>query len=589
MPIRVLPQHIINRIAAGEVLERPASALKEILENAIDAGAKNISIKLEAGGKNLISVTDDGCGMDKPELELAVQRHATSKLIDEDLLNLNFFGFRGEALPAIGSVARLKITSRKNECYSITVNGGTEQEIAPANLPQTGTIVEVRDLFFATPARLKFLKTENTEKQQAIDVVEKIAIANPNISFKLIVDDAPKLNLPASDALSRIAKIIGADFAANCQPIKYEREGVSISGYAGIPTYNRRTSDGQYIYVNNRPVKDKVLQGAIKAAYADFVGGGQFPVLVLFITIPSEEVDVNVHPAKAEVRFKDSRNVTGAVINALKEAIIKTGFRASTTVADYAFNKLQQGQSAAAPNYYKQSYYSAPYSAPQTEFLPLKEATPQNFTPRIVEAATAPKFEEKIDYPLGHAKCQLHGTYIIAENTDSIIIIDQHAAHERLVYEQYKSQIEAANLKTQALLVPEIIQLDEKRSDIILSMTDKLRQFGFSIEKFGTNQIAVTEVPVIIAKYPAAVLFADIADDVIEHGTDLSLLEAFEHVLETAACHNSIRAGRRLSLDEMNQLLRQMEATPFSGQCNHGRPTYVELKLTDIEKLFGRS
>ena len=587
----MLPQHIINRIAAGEVLERPASAVKELVENALDAGARNLEIKLEAGGKNLISITDDGKGMNVDELQLAVQRHATSKLLDDDLLNINFFGFRGEALPAIGSVAKLKITSKQNECFAVEVIGGQHIEPAPSQLHQRGTCVEVRDLFFATPARLKFLKTENSEKQYALDIIRKIAIANPGVGFKVHVDGKIVLNFPASELLPRIGKIVGEDFAANSTEVQFERDGIVISGYAGIPTYNRRTSEDQYVYVNGRPVKDKVLQGALKAAYADFLGGGRFAVLVLFINIPSEEVDVNVHPAKSEVRFRDQRNVTGAVITALRDAIGQAGHKASTTVAEFAMNRLAASGSSST---YKQSYYS-PYQPPKTDYMPLEDKQRvAEFRP--LTSIPLPKVqprentvaEHKEAYPLGHAKCQLHGTYIISETANSIVITDQHAAHERLVYETYKKQIEGGRIAKQPLLVPEIVQLDEKRLENILSIQPKFQELGFELERFG-NDIAVTQVPSILGKHSISNLLNDIADDIIEHGTGLSLLEAFEHVLETAACHNSIRAGRKLSLEEMNELLRQMENTPFSGQCNHGRPTYVELKLSDVETLFGRS
>ncbi len=592
--IRLLSQSMINRIAAGEVLERPASAVKELVENSIDAGADKIEIKIEAGGKNLISITDNGCGMGKDELPVAVQRHATSKLSDDDLFNIRFFGFRGEALPSIGSVAKLSITSRREgqEAWKIEINGGEVNEVEPASLPSKGTKIEVRDLFFATPARLKFLKSDDSERNQCLDVIRKIAMANPGVAFSVEVDGRQKLNFPKAWAKERITEIIGKDFTDNSVEVNVEKENAAISGFVGIPTYNRRTGEDQYVFVNGRPVKDKVLSGAIKAAYADFLGGGRFPVLSIFITVPAQEVDVNVHPAKSEVRFRDSRLVTGLVISALRTALESAGHRASTTVADFALRTLSRNSSGgSAATAYSASYYTPPqksYSAYQSQgAFALKEAPPE-FAPAPV-AEPAPVIEENIDYPLGLAKCQLHGTYIVSEARASIILVDQHAAHERLVYERYKNQIEENNLRKQPLLVPEIVRLDEKRSGIILSLKEKLSQFGFEIEKFGVNEIVVSQVPSLLNGRNFSALFSDIADDVIEHGAELSLMEAFEHVLETAACHNSIRAGRRLSIDEMNQLLRQMEATPHSGQCNHGRPTYVELKLSDIEKLFGRS
>ena len=585
--IRILPQNIINRIAAGEVLERPASALKELVENAIDASATKIEVELEAGGKNLLRITDNGSGMDVDGLQLAIQRHATSKIPDEDLFNINSFGFRGEALPAIGSVAKLKITSKQTEAWSIEVLGGEVQNPQPASMAQRGTVVEVRDIFYATPARLKFMKADNSEKAKCVDTLKSIAMANPQIEFSLKIDGKAKLHYAPQSVLERIASIIGADFMQNSLEVNFAREGVSVTGFCSVPTFNRGTSEDQYVFVNSRPVKDKLLNGAIKAAYKDFVGGGRFPVLALFVNVEVREVDVNVHPAKSEVRFRDQRNVSGALIHALRDAINAAGHRASTTVADFALSRISSPSfsSPSASNSYKQSYYS-----PQTNmsYLPLQQSV-QEFVPQSpIPQFPIPQEEHPLDYPLGQARCQLHNTYVIAETQNSIVIVDQHAAHERLVYEQFKDQIEAENLKKQPLLVPEILRFDEKRLEILLAMTDKFARYGFDVQQFGANEIQVGQIPALLAGYEMQDLFNKIADDVIEHGEDLSLLEAFEHVLETAACHNSIRAGRRLSIPEMNQLLRQMENTPHSGQCNHGRPTYVELKLTDVEKLFGR-
>ncbi len=582
--IRLLPQNIINRIAAGEVLERPSSAVKELVENSLDAGAKNIEIKIEAGGKNLISISDDGIGMNAEELKLAVQRHATSKLLDDDLFNIRFFGFRGEALPAIGSVAKLKISSRGAK---IEVIGGDVSEIQPTPT-HAGTKIDVRDLFFATPARLKFLKTDDSEKSQCLDIIRKIAMANPETAFRVEVDGKEKLHFLPASPVQRISDIIGDDFGDNSVAIDAIRGDIKLTGFAGIPTYNRRTSESQYIFVNNRPVKDKVLQGAIRAAYADFLGGGRFPALALFITIPSAEVDVNVHPAKSEVRFRDGRMMSGLLISALRGAISSAGHKASTTIADFALHSMSRNNAGAA---YKNAYYNAP----QTNYLPLREEAvaftlhPTSFLreEEIIEASSLKEGAGE-GYPLGHAKAQLHATYIIAETANSIVIVDQHAAHERLVYENYKSQIDENRLQKQPLLVPEIIRLNEKQLDIILNLKLVLSKFGFEVEKFGAGEIEVRQIPTLLTKHSASELLKDIADDIIEHGSDLSLMQAFEHVLETAACHNSIRAGRKLSIQEMDEMLRQMEATPHSGQCNHGRPTYVELKLSDVEKLFGR-
>lgn len=591
--IKLLPQNVINRIAAGEVLERPSSALKEIIENALDAGATSLKIELEAGGKNLLRVTDNGCGMSKDELELAVQRHATSKLAEEDLFNISTFGFRGEALPAIGSVAKLKISSRQDEAWEIEINGGEQIATQPARMFETGTIVEVRDIFFATPARLKFMKADNSEKLKCIDVVKKIAMANEDVHFILEIDGKLKLQYRPETQLERVSNIIGADFAENALQIDGKRDEMSINGYIGLPTYNKGTSEEQYVYVNGRVVKDKILMGAIKAAYKDFLGGGRFPVLALFINILPAEVDVNVHPAKAEVRFRDQRNVTGMLISSIRAAISDAGHQASTTIADYAMRKIQgnAGNSRA----YKQAYY-APAQTENISYLPLQQN--ESAYSELVSESGKMDFEiasgyatsdnNPLDYPLGQARAQLHDTYIVAETSDSIVIVDQHAAHERLVYEQYKSQIDAENLKKQPLLVPEILHFDEKRLDILLGMFDKFTRYGFDVQQFGVSEIQVGQIPAILSGYNLQDLFNNIADDVLEHGEDLSLMEAFEHVLETSACHNSIRAGRKLSIEEMNAMLRQMEQTPHSGQCNHGRPTYVELELADVEKLFGR-
>lgn len=587
--IKLLPQNLINQIAAGEVLERPASALKEVLENAIDAGAENIKVAIEAGGKNLISIEDDGCGMSRDELELAIQRHATSKLEDDDLLNINFFGFRGEALPAIGSVAKLKIISKKDgeDAWQVEVVGGNNSQPEPANFWHNGTKVEIRDLFFATPARLKFMKTENTEKQRIVDMFKKIAMANPSVSLELKNDDKIKFNFPQEKLLERVNKVIGNEFEDNALEVNAERENMSLRGYVCVPTFNRGTSEEQYVFVNGRPVKDKVLLGAIKGAYADFLGGGRFPVLALFINVPSNEVDVNVHPAKSEVRFRDSRAVTGMLVSAIREAIGAAGHRASTTIADFAMNAIQKtnpqssmsfSRSSSQPSY-QSSYYSPQTAQSNVAYESVAEESASYDTPQD---------QPQDDYPLGNAKAQLHATYIISETEDSIVIVDQHAAHERLVYEKYKRQLEEERIEKQPLLVPEVIKLDEKRFEAILSIKPELERYGFEIEKFGVDEIVVNQVPGLLGGYKIAQLISDIADDVIEHGEGLSLIESFEHILETAACHNSIRSGRRLSPQEMDEMLRQMEATPHSGQCNHGRPTYVELKLSDIEKLFGR-
>ncbi|HXV25774.1 MAG TPA: DNA mismatch repair endonuclease MutL [Alphaproteobacteria bacterium] len=589
MTIRRLPVELVNRIAAGEVVERPAAAVKELVENAIDAGARRIDIVLREGGLSLILVADDGTGMLPEELVLAVERHATSKLPEDDLVHIRSLGFRGEALPAIGAVSRLWIASRRrgtSETWSISVEGGSVGTVAPAT-GQEGTRVEVRDLFYATPARLKFVKTPRTELDHAVDAVQRLAMAHPAIAFTLADGERARLRLPAATSddlaaarLDRLGAILGRDFAENALPIAAEREGRCLSGYAGLPTLNRATAAGQFLFVNARPVRDKMLLGAVRGAYQDFLARDRHPVLALFLDLPPEMVDVNVHPAKAEVRFRDAGLVRGLIVGALKHALAQAGHRASTTVAAAAFGALHP-----AP-YATPAFARAPSAGLAERANALYAPLPGTQAP-VAPPPAAPAPEAQT-YPLGAARAQLHGTYIVAETADGLVIVDQHAAHERLVYERMKTALANGGVARQALLLPEVVELDEAAAARLTARSPELAELGLVLEPFGAGTVVVREVPALLGQVDAAGLVRDLADELAELGDAPGLKERLEEVCGTLACHGSVRAGRRLGAEEMNALLRQMEATPHSGQCNHGRPTYVELKLADIERLFGR-
>ncbi len=589
MRIRHLPSILINRIAAGEVLERPASAVKELVENSIDAGATKITIELEEGGKNLIRITDNGSGMNKEELMVAVERHATSKLPEDDLVHITHLGFRGEALPSIASVSRMSITSNDGTgAWILTLEGGEKSAIAPSALSK-GTRIEVRDLFFATPTRLKFLKSVRTEVDRTVELIDRLAIACPNISFSLKSDgkDIFSYAATASDLLDarlrRLVMILGKEIMDNVIPIKAERNGVIIEGYAGLPTLNRGTSGFQYFFVNNRPIRDKLLLGTIKAAYQDVISHDRHPILALFITLPFEEVDVNVHPTKAEVRFRDSAMIRGLIISSIRHGLSEVGHRASSSVSEFALSNF-----SSAPRYYPGRSSGASTNLAEKNLLWQSPTTEirGSFSP---EARTEiPSEQDDVYYPLGAARGQLHETYIVSQTKDGIVIVDQHAAHERLVYEKMKIAMEKDGVKTQALLIPEVVELRSSSVNRLESKQSELAAFGLVFETLGDKAIVVREVPAIIKDYDVKKLIENIADDLEEHGEALSLSKAIEHIAETMACHGSIRAGRRLNGEEMNSLLREMESTPNSGQCNHGRPTYIELKLSDIEKLFGR-
>src|SRR5215472_7332157 len=588
MAIRLLPPVLINRIAAGEVIERPAAAVKELVENAIDSGASRIDVVLKEGGQALITVADNGAGMTEEELGLAVERHCTSKLPNDDLSEISALGFRGEALPSIGAVSRMRIVSRPPgaaNAWEITVEAGAKHAPLPAAYPP-GTRVEVRDLFFATPARLKFLKTPRTERELAVDTVRRLAMAYPGIAFTATGDEDRVLLRLAAAAESamvnarriRLAALLGRDFAENSVEIDAERGGFRLSGLAGLPTLNRAAPRDQYLVVNGRPVRDKLLVGAVRGAYQDVLAHDRHPIVALFLDGPPAEIDVNVHPAKAEVRFRDAALVRGLIVGALRNALAAAGHRASSTVAAsalVAFRPGDGGSTASAPRF----NFPQPPAAPS---LALAE-TANDFLRPAPTMAPPP-----IETRLGAARAQLHGTYILAETATGIVLVDQHAAHERLVYERMKGALAAHGVARQALLLPEVVELDEAGAARLAARAAELGEFGLVLEPFGAGAVVVREVPALLPGVDVAALVRDLADELAEWGDALALKERIETVCGTLACHTSVRAGRRMSPVEMDALLRQMEATPNSGQCNHGRPTYVALDLADIERLFGR-
>jgi DNA mismatch repair protein MutL len=603
MPIRRLPPELVSRIAAGEVVERPASAVKELVENAVDAGAARIEIQADGGGLTRILVADDGQGLAADELPLAVERHATSKLaagVDGqwDLLRIATMGFRGEALPSIGSVARLSISARKagETAHAILVEGGAVGAVAPAAFAGAhGARVEVRDLFYATPARLKFMKSERAEALAIAEEVKRQAMAHAEVAFSLDLDGRRALRLPAEAAgeagrLARLAAILGADFADNALAIDHTRDEVRLVGHAGVPTFNRGNAAHQYLFVNGRPVRDRLLQGALRAAYADFLARDRHPVAALYLELDPTLVDVNVHPAKAEVRFRDPALVRGLIVGALRHALAGAGHRASTTVASEALAGFRPGASPAGFSAWRMGGWAP---EPQGALLAGVAEISARFEPAPGMAEPGAAYQngaafDPIDFPLGAARAQLHETYIVAQTRDGVVIVDQHAAHERLVYERMKEGMAAGGVPRQALLMPQVVELDPAEAERVASRADELADLGLVLEPFGPGAVLVRETPSALGDADAAGLVRDIADDLAENGQALALKERLEHVAATMACHGSVRAGRRLTAPEMNALLRQMESTPHSGQCNHGRPTYVELKLADIERLFGR-
>lgn len=605
--IQKLPAQTVNRIAAGEVVERPASVIKELVENAIDAGAQQIDIRYEDGGRTLIVVSDDGHGMSADDIPVALERHATSKLKPSDtgewdLLNIASLGFRGEALPSIASVSRLTLTSQvvdANEAAEVRVDGGIASAVRPApRLGLPGTRIEVRDLFYATPARLKFLKSERSESLAISDIVKRLAMANPSVGFTSGSQARTSIKLPArtdndDGRLARLSNVLGDAFGQNAVAVDQTRDDIRLSGYAGLPTFSRGNTQHQFLFVNGRPVRDRLLLGAIRGAYQDFLARDRHPVAALYLDVPPEQVDVNVHPAKTEVRFRAPGVVRGLIVSALRRALADAGHRASTTVSDYALGRIQAGQGGYA---YQRDYTSQPFAAPPPDMQHLLDGqsarveaydAPLAFDPATGEVPAYPP-QPPQDYPLGLARAQLHETYVVAQTADGIVIVDQHAAHERLVYEQMKQSMSGKGVTRQALLIPDIVELGETDAARVLARSEELAEMGLILEPFGVGAVLVRETPALLGKVDAQGLLRDLADDLAEYDEALSLKERFEHVCGTMACHGSVRAGRRLMAEEMNALLRQMEATPHSGQCNHGRPTYVELKLADIERLFGR-
>lgn len=596
MRIRHLPDHLVNQIAAGEVIERPAAAVKELVENALDAGANNIEVDIRDGGKSLILVRDDGIGMNKEELTAAPDRHATSKLPDDDLVHIEHLGFRGEALPSIGAIARLSLKScarDSKEAWDIRIENGKKLEAAPCAHPQ-GTSVEIRDLFYSTPARLKFLKTDRSEYAAVKDVISRIAMAFPGVTFKLTHDGKTALNLTSTqgDLLesrrTRLSAILGKDFGANCVRVDAERENAQASGYAGLPSYDRGISSYQYLFVNGRPVRDKMLLGCVRAAYADLLPRGRYPVLALFLTLPPEDVDVNVHPAKAEVRFRDAGLIRGLIISALKHALLEGGKTTSSTISFQALSAMKSGTQSPAFPY--TGHPGLSYGGGR-----LAEKVQNDYAPLMdIDMAPAARSEAlvqntQVSYPLGAARAQLHENYIVAQSEDGLVIVDQHAAHERLTYERFKAQLGDGKIEAQGLLTPEIIDMEEIQASALLETAPALKQLGLEIEAFGAGAIAVRSVPSLLSgRIDIPALIRDLSDDISEAGSAGLLEEKINEILGTMACHGSVRSGRRLGADEMNALLRQMENTPNSGHCNHGRPTYIKLKLEDIEKLFGR-
>jgi DNA mismatch repair protein MutL len=653
MPIRRLPPETVNRIAAGEVVERPASAIKELVDNAIDAGATRIEVEAHGGGLTRILVADDGCGLSADELPVAIERHATSKLAPDenglwDLLRIHTMGFRGEALPSIGSVARLSISSRargQKDAWSILVEGGAVGDVSPAAFAgDHGARIEVRDLFYATPARLKFMKSERAEALAITEELKRQAMAHEAVGFSLDIDGRRILRLSPEHPgpqgrLARLSAVLGRDFHDNALEIDQTRDGVRLSGFIGLPTYNRGNAAHQYLFVNGRPVRDRLLQGALRAAYADFLARDRHPTAALYVSLDTAEVDVNVHPAKAEVRFRDPALVRGLIVGGLRHALAAAGHRSSTTTAASALDSIR-AQSLVPPQAFQGSSYqpgpspagfsawqSGGWTRPAPQVLPglsdvsaRYEAAPEEayatraeaFGGGVAEAVRdaafggydappsiaypggaypgdqhAPIFDP-VDFPLGAARAQVHETYIVAQTRDGVVIVDQHAAHERLVYERMKGEMAAGGVARQTLLLPEVVELDPAEAERVVARSEELAALGLVIESFGPGAVLVRETPALLGKTDAAGLVRDIADDLAENGQALALKERLEEVCSTMACHGSVRAGRRLNAVEMNALLREMEATPHSGQCNHGRPTYVELKLADIERLFGR-
>lgn len=605
MAIRELPDALINKIAAGEVVERPASVVKEVVENALDAGARRISIVTGGGGIDFIQITDDGVGMAAADLSLSVRRHATSKLADDGLDDIRTLGFRGEALASIGAVSDLLVASRPQGAESglkIAVRGGVPEPVQPVAM-NTGTRVEMRDLFGRVPARRKFLKSERAEARAITDVVKRLALANPRVGFFLSGSDRSEQAWPAvaeADALrQRVAQVMGPDFVANAMEVGLSREGIVVAGLAGLPTFTRANSLNQFYFVNGRAVTDKVLVGAIRAAYSDLIFRDRFAVVALYVSVDPADVDVNVHPAKTELRFRDQGAVRGAVIRALYNALEAAGFRASSSVAERTLAAFSAPQPHPAPS-------PSPTAVPSgagaqmsgfAEGPSRAPSPPPSFAGEQSEMVSAPsaRFDAPqpsptdSEFPLGVARAQMFDNFIVAQNGDALVLIDQHAAHERLTYEKFKAELASGPVAAQAHLIPVVVEMPEEDCARIEEAAPELEKFGLFIERFGPRAVAVSATPAVLGQADVTPLVRDLADGLAEWGSHAVLGERVDAVLGRMACHGSVRAGRRLRAEEMNALLREMERTPHSGQCIHGRPTYVELKKRDIERLFGRS
>jgi DNA mismatch repair protein MutL len=599
LPIRQLPEDLINRIAAGEVVERPASVVKELVENAIDAGAGRVHITTAGGGQSLIRIEDDGVGMDEADLVLSVERHATSKLADDGLEDIRTLGFRGEALASIGAVAELGIASRRAEDTSglkLGVRHGLKSRPVPLAMNR-GTIVEVRELFGNVPARRKFLKSERSEAGAITDMVKRLAMANPHVQFVLDGADRTTSNWPGREGdgalRARLGDVMGGDFGDNAVPLATMRHGMVVTGLAGLPTYTRANSLSQYFFVNGRAVRDKVLVGAIRASYADFVFRDRFPVAVIFLAVDPADVDVNVHPTKAELRFRDPGAVRGAVIRAITEALDAAGHRAASTVAEDVVSAfrvpeyepfVERSERLAAPS----TAYGGPPPPPRGGGLaaPVRFADFAEPSARYDEPAPV---AEPVEFPLGSARAQMFDNFIVAQNGDSLLLVDQHAAHERLVYERFKAQMASGPVASQMQLIPVVIELSEDDCGRLEEAVPTLEKLGLYLERFGPRAVAVRETPALLGQADIDGLVRDLADGLAEWDSSAALADRLEAIIGRMACHGSVRSGRRLRVEEMNALLREMEATPHSGQCIHGRPTYVELKKADIERLFGRT
>ena len=578
--IKKLPDNLINQIAAGEVIERPSSALKELIENSIDAGASKISISLSEGGKTLIEVIDDGMGMNLQDLKMCLERHATSKINDSDLMHINSLGFRGEALPSIGSIANLVIESYdklKDEAWKISIINN-KKNIEPS-LIRFGTKVTITDLFLKVPARLKFMKTNATEIRYCKEVVKHLAMSHPKISFSLTIDSKRIFNWEKSEKAdfegtkNRLYQVMGEDFIKSSVSVHMERDGLILAGMVGMPTLNRNTGREQYLFVNNRPVKDRNLIGALRGAYKGLIEHNRFPVAVLFLDIISQDVDINVHPAKIEVRFKDSGKVRSIIVSGVRKALEKAGLNTASEISNSLIDKISFDEQVINDN---------------SNNINLQNI---NLSPssRLAENIDSDGFNNQRTYPLGSAIAQAHGTYIISETENGLILIDQHAAHERIVLEKIREGFLNSNIQKQILLIPEVVELSVDHFEVIIKHKDSLIKLGLVIEEFDNNTIIIREHPAILDKVNFSILIKDIAEEIIDFGSEFVLSERLDNICGNMACHSSIRSGRLLLTSEMNALLREMEVTPNSSQCNHGRPTFIKLSVTDIEKLFGRT